>query len=181
MSHISIPHPERTRALIVVDMQPGFLPPHARWIIPNVQYVIEKGNYDMYIEAVFHTEAGSLWDRQTGWTIQLEPSVSEIKESLKNKEVVSVTKSTKSAFGGDKDLVRLLKENNIEEVHVVGVDANDCVMATAFDSFDAGFYTYVIEECIESSSGGNLRQASLEILRNVNMTNHSVFKKKRST
>ena len=175
MTTIRIPHPERKRALIVVDMQSGFLTEGTRWIIPNVQAVIEKGNYDMYIDAVFHAEPGSVWDKQTHWTFPLESTIPEVKNLLVDKNAVVVTKTTKSAFQGDKDLVALCKEKNIEEVHVVGLDANDCVMATAFDSFDAGLWTYVIEECVDSSEGVQLRDAALAILRNVEMTNSSEY------
>lgn len=170
---ILIPNPLKKRALIIVDMQAGFLPDHAQWIIPNIKEVIEKGNYKLYVEAMFHADAGSLWEKQTGWTFKLEPTILEVKESFSGKPSILVTKTTKSAFQGDVDLVTLLKEKGIEEVHIVGVDANDCVLATAFDSFDAGFFTYVIEEGIESSNGENLRESALTILRNVDLTNHS--------
>ena len=170
---ISIPNPQKKKALIVVDMQSGFLPEQTRWIIPNVKEVIENGKYDLYIEAIFHAEPGSLWDKQTDWTFDLEPTIPEIKEYLKGKELITLTKTTKSAFQADKDLTTILKKKDIEEVHIVGVDANDCILATAFDSFDAGFFTYVIEECIESSNGNGLREAALTILRNVDLTNHS--------
>jgi nicotinamidase-related amidase len=173
MSKILLPNLNKKRALIIVDMQSGFLPDHTRWIIPNVKEVIENGNYNLFVEAIFHADAGSLWDKQTGWTFKLEPTISEIKDSLSNKSSVLVTKTTKSAFQGDVDLVKLFKEKGIEEVHIVGVDAHDCILATAFDSFDAGFFTYVLEECIESSNGGDLRNSALKILRNVDLTNCS--------
>jgi nicotinamidase-related amidase len=178
MADIFIPNPEHRRALIIVDMQSGFLNDKIRWIIPNIQEVIRKGNYDLHVEATFHAEPGSLWDRQTDWTFKLEPTIQEIKRCLESRESITVTKTTKSAFQSDKDLVSLFKEKNIEEVHIVGVDANDCVLATAFDSFDAGFFTYVIEECVESSNGGTLRDSALAILRNVDLTNHSSLIKK---
>ncbi len=173
MDTIFIPNLHRKRALIIVDMQEGFLKNHTKWIIPNIQQVIKKGKYDLHIEAIFHAELGSIWDKQTDWTFKLEPTVKEVKDYLEGKEVITVTKTTKSAFKGDKDLISILIGNKIEEVHVVGVDANDCVLATAFDSFDAGYFTYVIEECIESSTDGKLRECALTILRNVDLTNHS--------
>lgn len=173
MMHIDIPNPKRKRALIVVDMQSGFLPERARWIIPNIQRVIEKGNYSLYIEAVFHANKGSLWDKQTDWTFDLEPTIREIKDCLVDKNVILTTKTTKSAFQGDKALIAVFKEHGIEEVHIVGVDANDCVLATAYDSFDAGYFTYVIEGCIESSGGSELRDAALFIMRKLDLTNHS--------
>lgn len=154
-------------------MQSGFLLDHTRWIVPNVKEIIEQGGYELFVEAIFYADPGSLWERQTSWTFKLEPTIPEIKKSLSDKSSILVIKNTKSVFQGDIDLVRLFKEKGIEEVHIVGVDANDCVLATAFDSFDAGYFTYVIEECIESSNGSNLRDSALTILRNADLTNHS--------
>jgi nicotinamidase-related amidase len=172
---ISIPHPERRRALVVVDMQPGFLEEHARWIIPNVQKLLRSGGYSLVVEARFYTKPGSLWQRQLDWDFPLEETVQEIKELIPAGSL-SIIKDTKSAFKGDKDLVKHLRDSAIEEVHVVGLDSYDCVLATAEESFDLGFYTYVIEEGVESSEGEGLRDASLKILREVHMTNHSVEK-----
>lgn len=173
MADIFIPNKHKKRALVIVDMQSGFLPDRTRWIIPNIREVVEKGGYSVFVEATFHAERGSLWERQTDWTFPSEPSIPEIREMLKDRDAITITKTTKSAFQGDADLVTIFKDKKIEEVHIVGVDANDCVLATAFDSFDAGFFTYVIEECVESSNGADLREYALAIMRNADLTNHS--------
>lgn len=172
MTEIFIPNQERKRALLVIDMQAGFLRSETKWIIPNVQEVIKTGGYLLFVEAVFHADKGSLWDRQVGWTFPFEPTVPAIKEALPLGTTV-ITKSTKSAFKGDRDLLTLLRGVNIEEVHIVGSDADDCVFATAQEAFDLGFYTYVIEECVESSGGREYREHALQILRELKMTNHS--------
>ena len=172
VSKIIIPNPERKRALLVVDVQAGFLDDRNKWVIPNIAQVIREGGYDMLVEGIFHAEPGSLWDRQTRWTFPLQPTVLEIKK-LFDPNTVTVTKTTKSAFKGDRNLVLILKEAGIEEVHVVGVDTNDCVFATAQESFDVGFSTYVLEECTESSESAEIRDCALTILRHLRMTNHS--------
>jgi len=174
MSELFIPHRDRKRALLIIDMQAGFLVPGTEWIIPNVQEVISNGGYSLFVEATFHADRGSLWDRQLGWTFPYEPTVPAIKDLLPADTIV-ITKTTKSAFKGDKDLSSLLRAAGIEEVHVVGLDANDCVLATAQEAFDLGFYTYVIEECVASSEGGGYRDHALELLRELMMTNHAVL------
>jgi len=160
------------RALIIVDVQEGFLNERNRWIVPNIKKLLERGGYAHVIEATFHAEPLSLWDTQTKWTFPYSPTLPEIKEMLPT-NTISIIKETKSAFWGDTDIRALLKKNGVTEVHVVGLDTNDCVMATAFDSFDAGFETYVLEDCTETSSAPELREAALAILRNVNMTDKS--------
>lgn len=167
---VYIPHPDKKRALLLVDIQAGFLNERNKWIIPNIQEVIRKGNYKITIEIIFHAEKNSLWDKQTNWIFPLQPTVPEIKEMIKY-NFVTITKSTKSAFKGSKDLVAILNNNDVEEVHIVGLDTNDCVFATAQESFDYGFSTYVLEECTESSEGAEYRYYALKILRNLSMTN----------
>ena len=167
---IFIPHSDKKRALLLVDIQAGFLNERNWWIIPNIQEVIKKGQYQIIIEIIFHAEVGSLWDKQTNWVFQLQPTIPDIKKMIKRNSII-ITKSTKSAFKGDKDLVSILNNNNIEEVHIVGLDTNDCVFATAQESFDLGFSTFVLEECTESSEGAEYRFWALKILRGLGMTN----------
>lgn len=169
---ISIPNPDRKRACIVVDVQGKFVGDHES-LVANISALIDQTDYDLYVEAVFHADKGSLWDRQTGWTFELEPTVPGLGDILREKNALLVTKTTKSVFGGDKDILKIFKEKGIEEVHIVGIDTEDCVLATAYDSFDAGFFTYVIEECTASSSGKAMHEYAIEILRNTDLTNHS--------
>ncbi len=67
----------------------------------------------------------------------------------------------------------ILKYEFIKEVHIIGLDTNDCVLATAYEAFDLGFFTYVIEECTQSSSGNELHLKGIDLLRHVGLTNRS--------
>lgn len=160
------------QALIIVDLQEGFLNERNRWIIPNVQKLLREGGYAVVAESIFHAEAGSLWDTQVHWKFPLKPTVPEIAEFLP-KEAVRIVKTTKSAFKGDQSLAIILAEQKIDEVHVVGIDTGDCVFATAQESFDLGFRTFVLEDCTESSVSEELREAPLTILRELAMVKKS--------
>ncbi len=92
---------------------------------------------------------------------------------LVDKDHIHIEKETKSVFKGNKNLVEGLRQRSIEEVHIVGVDVNDCVLATAYEAFDLGFFTYVIEECSESSDSERTRDVGFEAMRHVNLTNNS--------
>ena len=180
MNKIKIPNSDRSRALIVVDAQLAFLNARNEYIVPNILKLLEQVSYDVYIEATFHAEKGSLWEKQQKWICPegLETqTVTMLADILKKFNLVKVRKETKSVFKGDIDVLNLFKKRGVQEVHVVGLDTNDCVLATAYESFDSGFLTYVIEECTESSSSEVLHKQALEILRGQNMTNHSVVEK----
>lgn len=171
---MKLPVTNRKKSLIVVDVQPAFLKPHNTHIVSNICSLINKEPYDVYIEAVFAAEKGSLWDTQQDWVCPKGDethTVDEIRSLLKTKNPLKVNKSTRSVFRGDQDVTQYLKDHDIEEVHLVGTETNDCVLATAFDAFDSGFAVYVLEECCESATQGR-HDMGVQLLRIQGMTNN---------
>jgi nicotinamidase-related amidase len=159
----------RKTALIVVDVQPDFITKENNWILPNIGNLLRDQKYDAYVEAVFSAPKGSLWDKQMNWTFPKQDTVSEIKALIPTENYLFIEKETKSVFKGDQDVVKFLKENNIEEIHVVGLDTNDCIIATAYEAFDLGFFTYVVENCTASSQSPELRENATKILMEQDM------------
>jgi len=177
---MQIPSSPRSKALVVVDVQPSFLNARNKNVVQNILKLLSTTKYDLYIEATFHAEKASLWDIQQKWVCpkgEKTQTIEDISKKLGNFGALRVEKETKSVFKGDKNVASILREKNITEVHVVGLDTNDCVLATAYESFDLGFITYVIEECCQSSSSEELHKHAIEILRGQNMTNNSVVEK----
>lgn len=173
MQPISIPHPSRKRALMIIDIQPGFIQPEHSSIVSNTVRLITEGDYEMIILAEFRAPRGSLWDQQMQWTFAHTVTPSEITDILDPKKTTQLIKSTRSVFVMKPYLAAELRKHDIEEVHLVGYDINDCVLANANHVFDLGFFAYVIEEAAESSQSPELRDAALLILRENEMTNHS--------
>ena len=173
---MKVPLSDRNKALIIVDVQVGFLNDRNGYIVQNIESLIKNYEYNFFVESVFHAEKGSLWDKQTGWVLPKDANfctVKEITDLIQNKDCLHIEKTTKSVFKGNQNLFKELRERNIEEIHIVGLDSNDCVLATAYEAFDLGFYTYVIEECVESSDSEKMRDIGFEVLRHVNLTNNS--------
>lgn len=169
-----IPDTGKKKALVIVDMQPAFIDENNSSVVSKVKGLIEKVEYDAYIEVVFSAEKGSVWDVQKNWSCPQDDtthSVPDIRELLKAKEPLRVHKHTRSVFAGNPNAVQYLKDQDIEEVHIVGVETDDCVLATAYGAFDSGFLTYVLEECCAAATGGR-HQTALDILRIQGMTNN---------
>jgi nicotinamidase-related amidase len=124
------------------------------------------------VEAVFHTEEGSIWEKQMDWICKKDDRMHTEKTILGAlpKDTIHIVKTTKSAFKGNKPLANILKRAHIVEVDIVGLDTNDCVLATAMDSFDNGFLTHIVEECCDSSSSKRLHLLALNLLRHQKMT-----------
>jgi nicotinamidase-related amidase len=172
---MKIPNSNRKKALILVDIQPVFIIEQNKYIISNIKDLINHVKYDLYIEAVFHAEEGSIWDRQAKVKFPKDKDFhthNELLELLKNKLTVHVEKSTSSVLKGSPNVLEILKKNSIEEVHVTGLKTNACVLSTAFDTYDHGYFTYVIEECCESNIP-ELHNSAIAVLRRQNLTNNS--------
>jgi len=176
---MKLPNTGLRKALIVVDVQPAFIKPHNQHIVPNIVSLIEQAPYDLYIEAVFHAEKGSLWDKQQAWICPMNSetrTVDAIAEALKNHDPVKVLKETRSVFKGNPSIKKLLEDNHIQELHLVGTETNDCVFATAFEAFDLGYPVYVLEECCESATEGR-HEPAITLLGYQGMTNNSCLAK----
>ncbi|MES2225116.1 MAG: isochorismatase family cysteine hydrolase [Patescibacteria group bacterium] len=156
-------------ALLLIDIQQGFITDENKWVLPNIERLLKEGSYDAHVEVVFSAPEGSLWDKQLHWTFPKQDTVAEIAPLIPKERYLCIEKTTKSAFKGNKDLLAFLKELGIQEVHVIGLDTNDCVFATANEAFDLGFFSYVIEDCTVSSQSAALREAALMILRELDM------------
>ena len=170
----------RKKALVIVDVQSAFLREKNQYIINNILALIHGAPYDFFVDSVFFVEKDSLWDKQTQWYLPKDKStktVDEIRSVLANKPFVHIEKDTKSTFKGTPNLHDVLRKQNIKEVHIAGLDANDCVLATAYEAFDLGYFTYVIEECTDSSNTTTIRDTGLAVLRHVHLTNHAVVEK----
>ena len=172
---MKIPKSNRKKALILVDVQPDFVYKRKTNTVRNIQDLLKSVKYEAYVECIFHAEKGSLWDKETGWTLPKNKKFHTVGDILKllPEDTIHIEKTTKSAFKGNKNIEIFLKKKGIKEVHIVGFDTNDCVLATAYESFDLGFFTYVIEECVQSSSSNKINEHALNLLRHVNLTNKS--------
>ena len=178
LMNILLPKTGKRKALYIVDVQPAFLDERNKHIVENITNLLKQSDYDLYITAIFYSKEGDLWEKHRGHTVPKDNdtrTVDEIEELLEAHNPVRVTKQTRSGFRGDIDLTEVLQENNIEEVHIVGTQTNDCIFATAIDAFDSGLYPYVIEECCESSTK-ELHEMGIALLRRQKMTNHSYLK-----
>lgn len=173
---MKIPKTTRRKALVIVDVQPGFINDNNQHIVESIKHLLDNVEYDLYACAVFYADDESLWNKQQNWKMPKGSDTKvlpEIADKLEGKDPIIINKSSRSAFKGDVDLASMLADNNIEEVHVVGTATHDCVLATAFEAFDMNFPVYVIEECCEAMNHPNRHELGVELLRYQNMTNNS--------
>src|SRR5581483_2907583 len=182
---VPVPETSRKRALCVIDVQPRTLSPKAKELIPYMVQLIERMPYDAYIEATYFADQDSMFFKQGNLLRTREQTgrtAPELSGALQRtgKPYLVVEKNTRSFFKAKNaaELHEFLGANAIEELHFIGFDINDCVLASAFDAIDLGYYTYIIEElCHHWDANDSLKRAALTIYRRQNMTNRSANRK----
>ena len=170
---LRIPHPRSRRALLIVDVEPTFLTPATRRIVPHVIRLIAEGGYPLFVVAE-HTK-GRLKGRRLGNRRgkRSDETVAEVASLLDPARTMTVPKSTRSLFGNRSDLATDLRRRRITHVHIVGLETHDCVLASALDAFDHGFVTCVIERACASKRNADHR-AALHVLRKIHLTDRSI-------
>ncbi|AEA01258.1 isochorismatase family protein [Aerococcus sp. Group 1] len=70
-------------------------------------------------------------------------------DNKENSQVYYMPKTRYSAFAGT-DLLIKLRERHIEELHIVGVCTDICVLHTAIDAYNLGFKIVIHKDCVAS-------------------------------
>lgn len=169
---IDIPGRRKRRALILVDIVPTFLTSRTRSVIPHIAQLLTAGDYSFVVVAE-HTK-GRLRARTMEQRTKRERSdetVPQLASLLDPRRSVLIAKSTRSAF--DSELAEALRRRRITDVHIVGIETHDCVLATALDAFDHDFITCVIERATAAKRFLDHR-AGLRILRRLHLTDKTL-------
>jgi nicotinamidase-related amidase len=153
--------------LVVIDLQEGFINDNTIKVANNIQFLLHSENYYAVIATKFTNMPGSSFDSFLGWTGMMEeeekallPFVEEYADIIVNKCSYSCVKNANFiqslvAFCGSLP----------EEVTLVGVDTDACVLATAIDLFEMGIRPIIIEDCVGSSGGDECHEAGMLILK----------------
>jgi len=177
---VQIPTSSRRQALFIIDVQSQTLAPKAKALIPSMVSLIAQSDYAAYIEANYFADEDSMFFKQGGFSKSREDAgttAPELREALSKKTAprLLVEKNTRSCFKAKNAtaLHDFLNRNQIEEAHFIGYDINDCVLASAYDAIDLGYFTYVIEELCHHWDGIEaLKEAAIAIYRRQNMSNN---------
>ena len=178
---IKLPSTDRRKALFLIDIQPGSLSESVLPLVESIRSFVATTDYNVYVQVSYFADENSMFAKQGQFVLSKEDA-GTIAEQLvaelerKSSPVLTIEKNVRSCFKGlDREALHtFLQEHNIHEVHLVGYDINDCVLASAYDSIDRGYFTYVIEELCHHWDGcDELKDAAVTILRHQAMTNNS--------
>ncbi|MGI4855552.1 MAG: cysteine hydrolase family protein [Janthinobacterium lividum] len=180
--NIQCPQTGTRRALLIIDVQPAtFDSVAAQDVADTLRRYVEHASYAAYLVASFCAPENSMFFRQLRWTLSAAaagPTDAAILHAVaaRHKPTLHIEKTVRSIFKGEQGALAkaFLDEHGIDEVHLAGLDINDCVLATAYDALDQGYFTYAIEECCgRTDADRHVIDAALTVLRKQAMTNNS--------
>jgi len=155
------------KALIVVDVQKGFLKPQVAHLPEKIAKHIEGTKYDAVLFTKYINHHGSNFEQWLGWKKVYGPPDTELADELipyARKNTV-FTKSTYSAFKSAR-LRTYLRRRGITRIAICGLEADGCVLASAYEAFDLGFEVEVLRALMRSTTTLN-RATENVIQRNI--------------
>jgi nicotinamidase-related amidase len=156
------------RPLLVVDVQNGFINDFTQHIPGRIKRLIDTHDFEPVLFTRFVNTPGSPYQRLLDWHGSAEPPETELVSELAPVARPENVFEKRGLTGMPDQLAERLEREHIEEISVVGIDTDMCVLKIAMDLFDAGIEPVILVDCCASTAGLQAHLAGLAILsRNV--------------
>jgi nicotinamidase-related amidase len=156
----------RTDALIVVDVQNGFVNRHSETALDGVNRAIEHARalgIPVFFTRFINSE-GSAWETLIGWSrLRTSPETdlhSSIASAVHPDEVID--KAQYSSVLGE--IASLVDGGGFREIAICGIATDSCVLKTAVDLFELGVRPVVLTDAVASHAGEDVHEAGLLLI-----------------
>lgn len=145
-----------TKAIVIIDVQNIFINNKTKDIPKKIADHLENNKYDYIIFTRFVNDKNSQIYKKLKWNKCFESPDIDIYLSLKSYANRNNTfdKNGYSIFK-QKELLKLFKENNINNIYLCGLSSDACVLASAFEGFDLGFNIIILKELTATFHGSD--------------------------
>jgi nicotinamidase-related amidase len=151
-------------ALVVVDVQNGFVTEHSAHVVPIIVDLVrhwqESGRDVVFTRYINHP--GSIFERAMGWSkLQGTPEIDIVSElqPFTASAIAVIDKRIYSMFTDEG--VQLAGDRSWTEMYVCGIDTEVCVLKTAVDAFERDILPRLIVDASASHSGSDAHEAGL--------------------
>ncbi len=156
-----------SKALIIIDLEKGFMNDLTKDLPGKIKKYLgeNKDKFDLVLFTQFKNHKGSNFDRLMEYEDFMKPEEYDIVPELQEfvtKDNLFV-KDTYGSFVDDR-VLNALKEKGIEEVYIMGIQTENCVLTFARDAFDRGFRVFVMKDYCGSDASTESHKAALKII-----------------
>ncbi len=148
------------KALLIVDVQVGFINDATRHILPKVE-ALQKQYRHVYATRFVNIE-GSPYRKLLDWHRFGERSADVALAFQPFDGVVIIDKNIYTCVNAD--FLEDLRGKGIDEVAICGIDTDACVSACAVDLFENGIKPVLLSDACASHAGAEFHEAALRIL-----------------
>ncbi|MEM8955270.1 MAG: cysteine hydrolase [Verrucomicrobiota bacterium] len=151
-------------ALVVIDLQNGFLNDESRAVVPAILQAIRffRDRSWPIFATRFRNRAGSGYEKWIGWQrLRTSPEI-DLCDEIAELELPVFDKFGYSSF--TKEVKEWIGVHAIEELVCCGIATEGCVLKTAVDAFEANLEPIVITDACASHAGRVAHDAGLLVL-----------------
>lgn len=160
-------------ALVIVDVQKGFINEHTSHVVPLVESAQEDSLYSLICATQFVNSPSSPYVRWMSWARFQPENAYDIDLAFNLKKDAHTFQ--KQTYYAPSELFDVFDEKEIRKVHICGIDTNMCVFATAIQLFDGGvFEPFVLTNLCASHSGEHYHKEGVKMLEKAIGNNHLI-------
>ncbi|MFE2639407.1 isochorismatase family cysteine hydrolase [Streptomyces scopuliridis] len=158
----------QTAALVIVDVQAGFINEHSKDAVPTVVRLVDAWSAAgrPVVFTRFYNPPGSPYERVTGWTDLRTPEEQRIVEELTpyvQSAAAVIDKPSSSAL--TPEFIRLVQDAGWTELVLAGIDTDACVYDTAIAAYHSGILPWIVTDACASTGGPEYHEAALLLAR----------------
>lgn len=149
------------KLLLIIDVQNAFINKKTKHILKRINSLLDSNTYDDVIFTRFINSKDSLWYKKINYKRCIEDKDNVI--PFNTKDYLVMDKKIYSAYNDE--LVKFIKDNNIDEIYLCGIDTGACILKTALDLFDNGYNVFVLKDYCSSTRGRIFHNRALSIIK----------------
>jgi len=150
-----------TKALIVIDVQNGFITKSSSHIVARIKELLESKKFNTVAFTQFVNVPNSPFRKIKNWNKVGTPPETNIVNMLKPFVKTVFKKRLYSSFTAEFE--QFLKEKRINQLYLVGIDTECCVLKTAVDAFEKGYEPFLLAYYCASHESGTFHHMGLKM------------------
>ena len=149
------------KLLLVIDLQNDFVNDNTKYIVDKIDKLINSNNYENIVFTRFINNEDSIWYKTLKYKGCMTKEGQNI--AIDTRDYKIIDKKIYSALSSE--LKEYIKQNNIDEIYLCGLDTDACVYKTALDLFENNYNVYVLKDYTMSHKGIELHNIFIENLK----------------
>ena len=146
-----------SKVLIIIDVQKGFAEKKTMHVVDFIRSLLQKERFDVIVQSRWENYMGSKYETDLGYDSVGNSAETELLIPEHSDHVI-----TRTCYSCMCDKLRRLI-NKDDDIYVVGLETDACVLATLFDLWDEGYKFHVYRKGV-GTNAKNLEGPALALI-----------------